>query len=75
MIKMASTKTSPTRTLELSSWNNAAMMRCNLEAGEHMHTVVGQVFSKYVTDAFPASRQWVKPDFSIQNFGNQMKRQ
>lgn len=75
MVKIASTKPSPTKTLEQTFWDAAAKMRANLESGEYKHIIVGLVYLKYVSDTFPASRQWVKPERLIKNCGIQVERQ
>jgi type I restriction enzyme M protein len=74
MAKAASKKSTPTRTLEQTLWDAADKMRGSLEAGEYKHVVVSPVFLKYVSDTFPASRQWVMPEGSFKSCGIQIER-
>ena len=74
MVKTPSTKTSPAKTLDQILWGAADKRRSKLEAAEHRRIVVGLVFPMHVSDTFPASRQWVKPESSFKSCGIQMER-
>lgn len=58
--RKATTKNTPTKTLEQTLWDAADKMRGNLEAGEYKHVVLGLVFLKYVSDAFAERRAWLE---------------
>lgn len=51
---MATTKTDSATNYEAELWQMADALRGSMDAAEYKHVVLGLIFLKYISDAFPA---------------------
>ena len=58
----------PDSDLEKRLWSAADKLRCNMDAAEYKHVVLGPIFKKYVSDSFEEIHKELEND--IEHFSD-----